>query len=393
MSPPSPRRRAGAKRPAKVTRLDPGHRISIDALGGERGLNAIVGGMARAVADEPGLTFVLHGPADALEPLLAEREGLAGRVTLVEVSEAISQDAKPSRALRNGEGTSMWRALESVRSGEAGAVVSCGNTGALMALARLRLRMAPGIARPAIAVLWPAATEAGYCVVLDVGADVRADAADLATYALMGAAYARSALGLSAPRVGVLNVGKEEHKGLPELHDGAERIAALAGAGSFEAVGFVEGSDIPAGGVDVVVTDGFTGNVALKTAEGTASMTRAFLQDAFSHSPFSRAGALMVRSSLRRLSRRLDPRRVNGGVFLGLNGTVVKSHGGADATGIAAAIKLAFLLAQNPVTEAVETQLATTPPSQSDRTRDAAHPTAGIAAAKGGEANDNLEAL
>ena len=256
-------------------------------------------------------------------------------------------DAKPSRALRNAQGTSMWNALAAVKAGESPVVISCGNTGALMALSMLALRKAPGVDRPAIAVLWPSSNPSGYNVLLDGGADIRADADDLLKYAVMGASYARNALDLDRPRVGLLNVGTEEHKGRSELHEAAELIAALGPDSDFEYIGYVEGSDMASDRVDVIVTDGFTGNVALKTGEGTARMIQGLLKEAFSYSLLSRIGALFALTSLKRLQKRIDPRRVNGGVFLGLNGTVIKSHGSADATGVSAAIRLAFTLAEH----------------------------------------------
>ena len=239
----------------------------------------------------------------------------------------------------------MWSALDSVRNKEASVAVSCGNTGALMALSMIRLRRAPGIKRPAIAILWPSLNTQGFNVMLDVGADIRADAHDLKVFALMGVSYARNGQGLDQPRVGLLNVGTEEHKGRPELHEANDLIAADARANDFEYVGFVEGGDIPSDRVDVIVTDGFTGNVALKTGEGTASLIGTRMREAFMHTPLSRISALLAYTSLRRLRHRIDPRRVNGGVFLGLNGTVIKSHVAADATGVAAAIGLAHRLA------------------------------------------------
>jgi glycerol-3-phosphate acyltransferase PlsX len=214
--------------------------------------------------------------------------------------------------------------------------------------------------RPAIACLWPSRGTAGFAVMLDVGADIRADQEDLVQYALMGAAYARTGLGLERPRVGLLNVGTEEHKGRAELKAAHDLIAASAPAADFDFAGFVEGGDIPRGAVDVIVTDGFTGNVALKTAEGTARLIRDFLGEAFRHSILSRFAALLAFTSLRRLSQRIDPRRVNGGVFLGLNGTVVKSHGSADATGVAAALKLAYQLAEAGFSERLAARLAST---------------------------------
>jgi glycerol-3-phosphate acyltransferase PlsX len=253
---------------------------------------------------------------------------------------------KPSQVVRTGKDTSMWSAVEAVRSGEATVAVSCGNTGALMAVSMIRLRKLPGVNRPAIAVLYPSRNPKGFNVMLDVGADVRADADDLLRFALMGASYARNGMDIPRPRIGLLNVGTEEHKGRIELKEAYDLIRAAAQAAEFDFAGFVEGSDIPGDVADVIVTDGFTGNVAIKTGEGTAGLIGDLLREAFRFSPLSRLASLLAFTSLQRLKRRIDPRRVNGGVFLGLNGTVVKSHGGADATGVSAALKLAAQLAE-----------------------------------------------
>ncbi|MHA3916216.1 phosphate acyltransferase PlsX [Halovulum sp. GXIMD14793] len=336
--------------------------ISIDALGGEGGDVAVVDGMAKSANKNPDIFFIVHGDSEALSPLIEKRSELAGRTELRHVTKAIEMTEKPSRALRTGKGSSMWNALETVKNGEATVAVSCGNTGALMVMSMLVLRKLPGVDRPAIAVLWPSRNAAGYNIVLDVGADIRAEAADLLKYAVMGASYARNGLDLPRPRIGLLNVGTEEHKGRTALHEAAEMIEAAAAENEFEYVGFVEGNDISGNAVDIIVTDGFTGNIALKTAEGTASLVRDFLKSAFNYSIFSRIGALFAMTSLRRLSKRIDPRRVNGGVFLGLNGTVIKSHGSADATGISAAIKLAFILAQKGFSEKLAARVATGAP-------------------------------
>ncbi|MHA3976570.1 phosphate acyltransferase PlsX [Halovulum sp. GXIMD14794] len=342
--------------------------ISIDAMGGERGLSAVIGGMEKSASKNPDIRFILHGPETELAPLLQRRPALLERTEIRHVERVVSMEDKPSRVLRRGKGTSMWNALETVAQGDATVAVSCGNTGALMALSMLALRKAPGVDRPAIAVMWPSRNPSGYNVVLDVGADIRADARDLLNYAIMGAAYVRNGLQIKRPRVGLLNIGTEEHKGRNELHEAAELIEAAAPGSDFEYVGYVEGSDIGGARADLIVTDGFTGNVALKTAEGTASQVRDLLKEAFEFSPLSRIGALFALTSLRRLSKRIDPRRVNGGVFLGLNGTVVKSHGSADATGISAAIKLAFILAQNGFTEKLARRIASgATPVQSDK--------------------------
>ncbi len=321
--------------------------LSIDAMGGDRGPVAVVAGLAKAAEKNPELRFVLHGPADELERLVAKRRGLSDVTDIRNASDVVTMDDKPSQVMRHGKNTSMWSAVESVREGEATVAVSCGNTGALMALSMVRLRKMPGVNRPAIAILWPSRSPQGFNVMLDVGADIRADAHDLLQYALMGTSYARNGLGLQRPRVGLLNVGTEEHKGRAELKEANEMIAAQSEAAKFDYVGFVEGSDIPGNVCDVIITDGFTGNIALKTGEGTASLIGDLLREAFAYSPLSRLASLLAMTSLRRLQKRIDPRRVNGGVFLGLNGTVVKSHGSADETGIAAAVSLAYDLARS----------------------------------------------
>ena len=321
--------------------------ISVDAMGGDRGPATVVAGIADAARNHPGIRFILHGPEADLTRLVARRKGLAEVCDIRDAQGVVSMSDKPSQVVRNARGTSMWSAIESVRAHEATVAVSCGNTGALMALSMLRLRKLPGVNRPAIACFWPSRNKAGFNVMLDVGADVRAEAEDLLQYALMGASYARNALGLARPRIGILNVGTEEHKGRAELKQAHELIPAAADLGGFDYVGFVEGSDLSSSRVDVIVTDGFTGNIALKTGEGTAKLVGEFLREAFANSILSKFAALLAMTSLKRLQKRIDPRRVNGGVFLGLNGTVVKSHGGADATGISAAIGMAFRLAQS----------------------------------------------
>ncbi|TMV14485.1 phosphate acyltransferase PlsX [Arenibacterium halophilum] len=333
--------------------------ISVDAMGGDSGAQAVVAGMAESAAINPDIAFLLHGPRAELEPLVARRSAqLDGRVDYCDVPDVVTMEDKPSHVVRHGNGTSMWSAVQSVRDGAAAAAVSCGNTGALMALSMLRLRRLPGVNRPAIAILWPSRNPQGFNVMLDVGADVRADAGDLLQFALMGAAYARTGLALERPRVGLLNVGTEEHKGRAELKEAHGLISTCAAAGGFDFVGFVEGSDIPGDVADVIVTDGFTGNVAIKTGEGTAGLIGDLLREAFRYSFLSRLASLLALTSLNRLKTRIDPRRVNGGVFLGLNGTVVKSHGGADATGVSAAIKLAFKLAQSGFSEKLAARVA-----------------------------------
>ncbi len=344
--------------------------ISVDAMGGDRGPATVVAGIADAARKNPRIRFILHGPGEQLARLVARRKGLAEVCDIRDAAGVVAMSDKPSQVIRNAQGTSMWSAIESVRAREATVAVSCGNTGALMALSMLRLRKLPGVNRPAIACFWPSRNPAGFNVMLDVGADVRAEAEDLLQYALMGASYARNALGLKRPRIGILNVGTEEHKGRAELKQAHELIPAASDLGGFEYIGFVEGSDLSSSRVDVIVTDGFTGNIALKTGEGTAKLIGDFLKEAFANSILSKFAALLAMTSLKRLQKRIDPRRVNGGVFLGLNGTVVKSHGGADATGISAAIKMAFRLAQSGFHDRLAARVAeavpAVPPSEEE---------------------------
>ncbi|WP_135505648.1 phosphate acyltransferase PlsX [Roseovarius aestuariivivens] len=332
--------------------------ISVDAMGGDLGPATVVAGISYSAKKNPDIGFILHGDKATLEPLVARRKTLSGRCEIRHADDIVSMEDKPSQVVRQGKTTSMWSAIESVRAGEASVCVSCGNTGALMLMSVIRLRKLPGIYRPAIAVLWPSQNPQKHNIMLDGGADIRADAKDLMQYALMGTSYARNGFGLKKPRVGLLNVGTEEHKGRAELKEAHDLIAANARNGDFEFVGFVEGRDLPGTVADVIVTDGFTGNVALKTGEGTAKLIRELLRDAFMHSPLSRLASVLAYTSLRRLRKRIDPSRANGGVFLGLNGTVVKSHGSADATGVSAAVKLAFQLAETGFSEKLAARVA-----------------------------------
>ncbi len=339
--------------------------ISVDAMGGDRGPTPILAGLLRAMKQDSSLRFILHGDERKLGRLLRRHRKLQERAEIRHADDVVPMDEKPSRALRTGRKSSLWRSLESVAAGEATVALTAGNTGAIVAMATLVLRKAPGVDRPAIAVHWPADNARGFNVALDMGADVRADARTLVQYAIMGAEYCRLAAGIEAPRVGLLNVGAEDTKGRPELHEAKSRLTELVDRFSegarppFQFLGFVEGNDIVGQRLDVVVTDGFTGNIAMKAAEGTAGFIRASLKEAFSHSILSRLGSLFALTSLRRLRMRIDPRRANGGVFLGLNGAVVKSHGGADAVGHSSAIELAARLARDDFSAKVARQLAT----------------------------------
>ena len=331
--------------------------ISIDAMGGDRGPAPILTGMAHVLSDHPGLTFIAHGDEARLKELLRRRPELASRCKIRHAPDVVSMSEKPSRALRDGRNSSMWASLDTVAKGDAKVAISSGNTGALMAMAILRLKKAPGIDRPAIAVTWPSRAPHGFNTVLDMGADVRADPRNLLQYAVMGAEYARLNFGIARPRVGLLNMGTEPSKGPQELREAAELIEAT-NSERFEFVGFVEGTELCKTTADVFVTDGFTGNVTLKAAEGTANFIGEALRDAFRHSFWSRFGGLFAMTSLTRMRKRIDPRRANGGVFLGLNGAVVKSHGGADAVGFASAMELAVKMADTDFPRRVAAQLA-----------------------------------
>ena len=332
--------------------------LSIDAMGGDRGPAAVVAGLSICAAQMPDADFILHGDEGELTKLLARDPALQNRVTLRHAARVVTMEDKPSQVMRHGQGTSMWGCIDSVRDGAASVAVSCGNTGALMAVAMIRLRRLPGVNRPAIACLWPSRNAGGYNLMLDAGADIKADAEDLVQYAMMGASYARNGMGLARPRVGLLNVGTEEHKGSAELKAASDQIAAAALRGDYDYIGYVEGVDLPSNRVDVIVTDGFTGNVALKTGEGTARLIADFLREAFNATFLSKFAALLAMNALKRLRTRMDPRRSNGGVFLGLNGIVVKSHGGADATGVAAAIDMAYKLARSGFRERLAARVA-----------------------------------
>jgi glycerol-3-phosphate acyltransferase PlsX len=312
--------------------------VSIDAMGGDAGPGVVVTALQRSIQRHTDIRFLLHGKEPELSALLTRHPKLKGRVTICNAPDRVAMEDKPSHVLRRGRETSMWKAIESVKNKEADVAVSAGNTGALMAMAMFQLGIMDGISRPAIATIWP--TLRGQTVVLDCGANVSATAEQLVDFAVMGEAFAHAILGLERPRVGLLNVGAEEQKG-NEAVKGAGQI--LRGAQLPIAFhGFIEGNDIAKGTVDVVVTDGFTGNIALKTAEGTARLVTQFLRQSLRRSWLGRIGAMIASGALTALRRKLDPRASNGGIFLGLNGVVVKSHGGADSIGFASALDMAI---------------------------------------------------
>jgi glycerol-3-phosphate acyltransferase PlsX len=287
---------------------------------------------------------------------LARYPRLAGAARIVHTDVAVKMDEKPSQALRHGRWkSSIWLSLDAVRKGEADVAVSAGNTGALMAMAKFNLKTLAGIERPAIAALWP--TLRGESIVLDVGASIGADADHLVNLAAMGSAMARVLFDLDRPTVGLLNIGVEEVKGLEEVRKAGQflRDSPLP---NLDYVGFVEGDDIGKGTVDVVVTEGFAGNIALKTAEGTARQMGGYLRGAMSRTWQARLGYWFAREAFRALREKIDPRRANGGVFLGLNGIVIKSHGGADIEGFAAAVDLGYDMARHQVMDKIRQALA-----------------------------------
>jgi len=310
--------------------------LAVDAMGGDAGPDMTIPGVLQALQRHDDLHVLLYGDARRLETgLKALGSDLRGRIEVRHAEVAVRMDEKPSQALRKGRRvSSMWLALEAVKNGEAQAAVSAGNTGALMAMSVFVLKTMAGIKRPAIAGLWP--TMRGQSIVLDLGATIGADAEQLVDYAIMGEAMARALLHIDQPSVGLLNVGVEEIKGVEDVRRAGRilRNAALP----IRYHGFVEGDDIARGTVDVFVTEGFTGNIALKTAEGTARQVAEFLKKELNASFLTRLGALLARRAFRRLKEKLDPRASNGGIFLGLNGIVVKSHGGTDALGFANAL-------------------------------------------------------
>ncbi|MEJ1970068.1 MAG: phosphate acyltransferase PlsX [Rhizomicrobium sp.] len=318
--------------------------VSIDAMGGDAGPGVVVAALARSVLRHPGVKYILHGDEAELKPLFAKRAALLDCTALRHTPDRVRMDEKPSLALRRGRNSSMWRAIESVKAKEAQVAVSAGNTGALMAMSMFNLGTLEGISRPAIAALWP--TKRGQSVVLDVGANVAVDAQQLVDFAVMGQAFARAILGLERPTVGILNIGSEDVKGNDAVRNAAHILRSNCPSLAMEFAGFVEGDDISEGTVDVVVTDGFTGNIALKTAEGTAKLVTYYLRTALTRSFLGRIGAVIAGGALGSLRRKLDPRASNGGIFLGLDGVVVKSHGGTDALGFASALDMAIAMAK-----------------------------------------------
>ena len=327
--------------------------IALDAMGGDNAPAMVIEGAALALRRLPQLRFLLFGDQQRLATLLQRHPKLAEQAEIRHAAQVIGPGDKPAHALRRGAQSSMRLAIDVVRDGHAAAAVSAGNTGALLALGMYVLKTQPGIDRPAMVSYFP--TARGESAMLDLGANVQCDARHRVQFAILGAGFARSVLGVERPTVGLLNIGAEELKGNEAVRE-AGQILREAKFG-FDFHGFVEGDDIGAGIVDVVVTDGFTGNVALKATEGTAKLIASFLALAFRRSIFSKIGYVLAKPALDALRAKLDPRQYNGAMFVGLNGVLVKSHGGTDAQGFASAITVAADMIKGDFNERIHADL------------------------------------
>ena len=331
-------------------------RIAIDAMGGDEGVRVMVSGAALARRRHDQFRFLLVGDEKRIKAALDNHPGMAGASEILHCEDVVGGDERPTQALRRAKTTSMGLAINAVKTGDAGAAVSGGNTGALMAMSKLALRTMPGIDRPALAALMPTLGD-NDVIMLDLGANTECDARNLVQFAIMGAAYSRIVTGLEAPRVRLLNIGTEETKGKADLQDAAALLREATGLSlAFE--GFVEADKINRGEVDVVVTDGFSGNIALKAIEGSARFVTDLLRSAFTSSLRSKIGFLVSRPATELLKHHLDPNNHNGGVFLGLNGVVVKSHGSANTQGVANAVEVTARLLLENLTERITADLA-----------------------------------
>jgi glycerol-3-phosphate acyltransferase PlsX len=329
--------------------------IAVDAMGGDDGLAVMLAGVARARHQFEGMRFLLVGDEAAIREGLKAHPNLSQHSEIVHAPEVVGSSEKPTQAIRRAKKTSMGIAIDLVKQGRAAAAVSSGNTGALMAMAKLSLRMLPGIDRPALAARLPTLGDTDM-VMLDLGANTECDARNLVQFAIMGAAYARTALDIPHPRVALLNIGSEDMKGTDEIRDAAAQLRATPSV-DMQFEGFIEGDRLSRGDVDVVVCDGFSGNIALKTAEGTARFVADLLKRAFRSSVRSKLGFLISKPATELLRDHLDPNNHNGAVFLGLNGIVVKSHGGATERGVATAIGNAAKMVRNDLVRRIADDL------------------------------------
>ncbi len=324
-------------------------RIALDAMGGDHAPKSVIRGAHLSLIHHPGIKFLIYGHKDQIEPLLKKHPQLEAVSEVFHTENAISMHEKPSVALRQGKDSSMQLAINAVKEGHADAAVSGGNTGALMAMSKLTLRTLPGIDRPAICSLFP--TKKGQSVMLDLGANSECGADNLFQFAIMGEAFARAVLGVKQPTIGLLNIGSEAGKGVDSVRAASEMLTLTKLPIKY--LGFVEGNDIPAGTADVIVTDGFTGNIALKMAEGVAKLSAEYIKMGLTSSIFAKVGAMMAKPALKSIFKKIDPRAHNGAMFLGLNGIVVKSHGSMDDVGFSHAIDVAADLIKGKINQRI----------------------------------------
>ncbi len=320
--------------------------LSVDCMGGDNSIDDILGGVHRFCFENDNDTILLHGDKKAINKALDKYPEIKQMCKIRHCEKVIQMGDKPSQSIRGGKNSSMWNTVESVKASKAEVAISCGNTGSLMAISTLLLRKLPEVKRPAIAIFWPSISEKGFNVVLDAGADIKAQASDLLAYSKFGSDIFSKVFKKQNVKVGLLNVGTEIHKGNEQLRRASEMLTDTFREGEIEYIGFVEGSDFSSAKADVIVTDGFSGNIALKTAEGTANLIKKFFIDEFSSSVSGLLMGLLMKRKLRRLKERMDPRTLNGGVFVGLNGLVIKSHGSSDSTSFYSALKLARNMCQ-----------------------------------------------
>ena len=330
-------------------------KISVDTLGSETSIENIIKGLNKSFLRNDNYFFRLFGPVDKLKKVLSEYDALKNNIEIIDCSEIIGMNDKPSDVMRTKKNSSMYKAIDSILDTDSQAVLSCGNTGALMALSLLNIKTLDSIKRPAIASVWP--NISGESIVLDLGANIKASSQYLVDNAILGVSLATTLLKIQYPSVGILNVGKEENKGNEIINDASLKLSELKAMGLINYYGFVEGNDISNGKTNVVVTDGFTGNIALKTAEGTARMIQVFLRDSLKSSIISRIGSFFALFALSSLKERLDPRVHNCGIFVGLNAPVIKCHGASDHVGITYAADLIYMLIKDNINDKVKSTI------------------------------------
>ena len=320
--------------------------LSVDCMGGDNSVDEVIGGVNWFCSEYNNDRFILHGDKKSIIEALDKYPKIKQKCKIKHCEKVIRMGDKPAQSIRGGKNSSMWNSIESVKASKAEVAVSCGNTGSLMAISTLLLRKLPDVKRPAIAIFWPSTSEKGFNVVLDAGADIKAQASDLLAYSKFGSDIFSKVFNTHRIKVGLLNVGTETHKGNEQLRKASEMLVETFREGAIEYVGFVEGSDFSSDKADVIVTDGFSGNIALKTAEGTANLIKKFFIDEFGSSISGLFMGLLMKRKLTSLKERMDPRTLNGGVFVGLNGLVIKSHGSSDSKSFYSALKLARNMCQ-----------------------------------------------